>query len=672
MKKIDLHLHTVPTISDSDFVFSIEKLEEYVCKASIDAIAITNHNIFNFPQFQEIKERLDIAVFPGIEIDLEGGHVLLITEDGNADRLLQCSNEIQKLIHNPGDDITYDQLIDIFGDLKEFLVIPHYDKGPNIRPETLDKFDTPVTAGEVNSPKKFIRCMRDETRLTPVLFSDARMKDDLTHMPTRATFVECGDVTLSALRHSFSERKVALTEHDGNEFIQVLDTGLKISTGLNVLLGDRSSGKTFTLDRIYEQAPEVKYIRQFSLVQIEEEKYIREFDADIERRKSTFAEDYLSAFKSLVEEVSHIDLRSDDDLVQEYIDTLLKSAREADRQDIYSKAKFFNESPYNILDDGTLGSLIDATIHLIENVDHRDVITKHVELDSLKSLACELIEKLRAEARHRAKCKLVNGIVGNIKSALAVRSSSTPVADVDLYEVCMNRKRVERFETIVKDLQVPMTLKQDVMQGFKVIAKRTPFIGALDLKKAVGKNVALKSVFNEYGSPYKYLLEIATIGAIPKSEWYKFFVKVEYEVLNRDGFPVSGGERSEFRLLQEINDAQKHSMLLLDEPESSFDNTFLNSDVNSLIYDISRTMPVIVVTHNSTVGASIRADFLLYARKISGQNTDYKLYSGFPMDKTLKCHDGDEISNHQVLMNSLEAGVEAYQSRRRAYENLES
>ncbi|MFH1299588.1 MAG: phosphotransferase, partial [Planctomycetota bacterium] len=290
----------------------------------------------------------------------------------------------------------------------------------------------------------------------------------------------------------------------------------------------------------------------------------------------------------------------------------------------------------------------------------------------LKSLACELIETLWDRERNRLKWRIVNEVVLDIKRGLAVRSSSTQVVDVDLYEVTINRKRVERFEKVVKSLQVPATLRTEAMQGFKVLAKRNPYAGARDLQTAGGTRAAFSSAWKAYGSPYQFLLEILSIEVIPESEWYKYFVKVEYDVMNRDGFPVSGGERSEFRLLQEITDAQSHSMLLLDEPESSFDNTFLNSNVNSLIRDISKTMPVIVVTHNSTVGASIGADYLLYARKeISGKKIDYKMYFGHPSDKMLKCHDGSEISNHHVLMNSLEAGVDAYQSRRRAYETLE-
>lgn len=69
LKKIDLHIHTVPTFSDVDFTFSLRKLKEYVLSANLDAIAITNHDIFELDQFSEIVQELGCVVFPGIEIN---------------------------------------------------------------------------------------------------------------------------------------------------------------------------------------------------------------------------------------------------------------------------------------------------------------------------------------------------------------------------------------------------------------------------------------------------------------------------------------------------------------------------------------------------------------------------------------------------------------------------
>ena len=51
MKKLDLHLHTVSTVSDQSFVFSMDCLIRYVETNVIDAIAITNHNLFDRKQY---------------------------------------------------------------------------------------------------------------------------------------------------------------------------------------------------------------------------------------------------------------------------------------------------------------------------------------------------------------------------------------------------------------------------------------------------------------------------------------------------------------------------------------------------------------------------------------------------------------------------------------------
>ena len=51
MKKIDFHIHTVPTISESYFTFCMDTLEQYVSVSKLDAIAITNHDIFDLDQF---------------------------------------------------------------------------------------------------------------------------------------------------------------------------------------------------------------------------------------------------------------------------------------------------------------------------------------------------------------------------------------------------------------------------------------------------------------------------------------------------------------------------------------------------------------------------------------------------------------------------------------------
>ena len=136
-------------------------------------------------------------------------------------------------------------------------------------------------------------------------------------------------------------------------------------------------------------------------------------------------------------------------------------------------------------------------------------------------------------------------------------------------------------------------------------------------------------------------------------------------------FDVSGGERSEFRLLQEIADAKQYDMLLIDEPESSFDNLFLNNEVNELIREISETVPVVLVTHNNTVGASIKPDFVIYTKKVVQRDrVRYEHYSGFPSDRFLTALDGSKTKNFEIIMNCLEAGEVAYSEIGHRYEIL--
>ena len=242
----------------------------------------------------------------------------------------------------------------------------------------------------------------------------------------------------------------------------------------------------------------------------------------------------------------------------------------------------------------------------------------------------------------------------------------------DIYRISMDIRKVRRFSDIVEDLRKESVIFKEYVQGFRVVASKGAFTKASEIKYASGVKTSFKDALREYKNPYRYLRILMSNENLNPSELYKLFARISYQILNREGNEVSGGERSEFRLLQEIKDAQNYDILLIDEPESSFDNMFLLSDVNQIIREISESMPVVVVTHSSTVGASVGADYLLYASKeIEDGKLSYRIYSGHPTDKILRSIDGRTIKSHEIMMNSLEAGRDAYESRRHGYEAIE-
>ena len=669
-------MHTVSTVSDKPFDFCLETLKNYVTGASLDAIAITNHNMFDLSQFKTIYNSVDAVVFPGIEIDLEECHLLLISEESDLyDFSLRC-NRITSAIETGDHFITYEELIVIFPNLERYILIPHYQKSPQISPETLRKFNSHITAGEVTSPKKFIYCLRDEDSLVPVIFSDLRIHNGLKNIPSRQTYLNIGELGLSGIKSCLRDKqKVFLSLEDGHKIFNVFNGKLRLSTGLNIVIGERSSGKSYTLNHINEQSDEIriKYIKQFSLLEKEDEADVRNFSDNVNRSQSQLTEDHLAEFKSVINDVVDIDLQFNEKAVETYIESLKKHAHEIEKQDTFSKAKLFNESEFPVSDKNSITELISSVENLIVNSEYRSTIDKYIVIDQLKNLIIELITIHNSEEESLLKKRYLNDLLTSIKDNLRLRSASSPIEDIDFYNFLMDKKKIDVFSFIVYQMKKDReTLRVDV-QGYQRVARSVSFKGALELKKRSGKVISFADAYSYYEHPYNYLCALKKIEALEVIELYKYFVQLKYEILNSDGFPVSGGERSEYRLLREIKDAQKYDMLMLDEPESSFDNLFLLKKVNTLIKDISKNMPVIVVTHNSIIGASIKPDFIIYTKKdSSGSEVTYDIYTGYPSDHNLTAMCGKTIKNHEAIINSLEAGEDTYIERRESYEILKN
>lgn len=147
MKSIDLHIHTHKTISDADFTFDITVLEDYVKTVKLDVIAITNHNYFNKTEFEQIKDKLDIVVFPGVEINLDGGHLLAICPIEKIDIFSDECDTLNGLINTAKDSIDYNTFINTFPSYKDYLLIPHYDKKPRIKNSILNLLKDEIIVG---------------------------------------------------------------------------------------------------------------------------------------------------------------------------------------------------------------------------------------------------------------------------------------------------------------------------------------------------------------------------------------------------------------------------------------------------------------------------------------------------------------------------------------------
>ena len=677
MKKIDLHIHTVNTQSDPGFEFSLDTLRDYVKEKALDVIAITNHNLFDEAQFNEIANALAgiTTVYPGIEINIgtRMGHLLLIANSSNvADFASRCTR-IKERILSPTDSISVQEFMEIFPNLGQYVLIPHMEKSPAVDAYTLSMLGDYICCGEVGSIKKFVYYQKDETMPTPVYFSDFRPVKDAI-LPIRSTFIDTDDVSLSSLKLCLQDKtKVMLSAEYGNSQFTALPY-LMLSTGLNVIIGGRSSGKSYTLNRLNEQYENVKYIRQFQLLEVNPSKAEQEFSEKLAAKQGTLTRDYFLSFSKVVDEVKDISISNNERAVEAYVTSLIKYAEEQERADAFSKCAFYSESEYSTDNQDGITELIEATMKLLDSIKYREIIERNVSRESLVALLKDLIAQYQSERELVLKKLWINDLLSDIKRSLQSRTAATRVEDVDFYEIQMDSVKVDKFNRIVRALQSESVIHEKEIEGFKIQARKRKYNGAGELKTHSGRVVTFSNIFSLYNTdPYAFLLGLKQISEISNDKYYEYFAKVEHVILNSYGCEVSGGERAEFNLLQEINDAYQYDMLLIDEPESSFDNIFLKERVNHIIKEISQQMPVVIVTHNSTVGASIHPDFVINTvRTIVGKEARYDVFYGEPGNKELVNCVGDRISNLEAMLNCLEAGEIAYDERRREYEMLKN
>lgn len=301
-----------------------------------------------------------------------------------------------------------------------------------------------------------------------------------------------------------------------------------------------------------------------------------------------------------------------------------------------------------------------------------------MSLESLKGLFCELYLEYQEKRVTNELIKEANNVINAIKDQLAKKSAVTQPKDWDFLSFVKKRLIVDRFKKLVNLVKDEKIIYEDKAFGcYKVIGKCTSIKNVSELKSqfhAKGKPSISKDDFSRLTSPYDKAHYFINEGLLnDKNDLYKIFWKISFEVLNLFDKQLSGGEKAEYNLLMKLRDSQKYDMILIDEPESSFDNPFLRSNIIQLIDDLAKKSTVFIATHNNSLGVLIKANRLMYTEKtITSDGIAYRVYSGNYDDKELISSDGNKRKNFTVLIDSMEAGESAYNERRVIYESLKN
>ena len=678
--KIDLHIHTIKNnYLDRAFYFDATAMKEYVSSNSLDVIAITNHNLFDKNNFEDIKRELkniDCLVLPGIEISLETGHIILIFDDVPAN--ISVLNNISSFIKLSERDDQYRMTIHDFNNMccgHGAIIIPHYEKSPKISKAVLNQITDDIYVGEVDSPKKFYKLKKD-SELAPVYFSDIRIGESPEledyRNKSRFTYIDCNDKSFNSLKASLKSNSTYISSKKIPEQFDILNGNASASTGINVLIGKRSSGKTYTLNHISEEKTNnCLYIKQFEITKDCDE---NAFKTAVEASEKRIVHDYVDGINEAFNILEKSNANSLKTAFVDYI-TSLKDCADEKIADIYSKCPLYNYSEITKKSIIEIDKLVKAIEVLLDASDqYKSMIEKRIQRSSLVALYNELITEKKNIAITNRAVELANKITKQISSLLGQNSSAKQIKRCNILDYFESIYIKKKFDDLINSLNERVVEEDMVFSKFK---KKTILRRQIDkrtwkaqLKLQQGNNIDYLSDNKPSDAYLKYLTDSTISHKVIGDDRYLVFFKTETEVHNENDKEISGGQRAEYILLRKLSDYKMYDIILIDEMESSFDNPFLNSEVVNKIKMIGQTATVFISTHNNNLGVSLKPNYYIYHEAVNKNGSiQFKHYCGNANDDYLVCpNDNEQKKLSKVLVDTMEANENAYYERKEKYE----
>lgn len=658
MKRIDFHIHTLPSPLDTDFSFSERVLSEHIKANQLDGIAITNHDFFDLENYKAISDKFSesVTIFPGIEVSVESFHVLVIGNRDSVDTFKEKCDCIPER-NQDEDGIPLKIFIDLFCN-GSYLIIPHYGKKPAITKNALVAMREHITALEASNDKKRISVLQEYPDIPVVLFSDFRTCAN-NRSSGRYTYLDVASLQFHEIQLAFQDPdKVHRNARKGQ--IEIAPN-LYASEGLNVVIGGRSSGKTYLLETLYKTygSENAKYVKQFQIVQ----------DASDGRFKTYLTEEedalrnaYYKEMRSIFDYMKQLESREKaHEEIAAYVKQLKNYAELKNKDDIYSKSPLFSSGHLPKLSSSSNRKVVEAIITLLADTTMKSEIDQVIGKDRLRELlgiSIELFKKQDRKAQIRLKA---NNIIDSVKKVL-VKKSSVPECPTSPLVNCFARAGyVKRLSSLRDEVLDTKEIQNTRIGDYSRVVTRVPYRTLTDQKRAIGTSEALKTLSSASGEEYiEILLSLKDARHIERA-----LFDLEVSLSNKNGDEVSGGQRAEYLFYQAVENTAGYDIILIDEPESSFDNPFLHKEIIDRIKRMSRVSTVFITTHNNVLGASSRADGIILTTVDDSGTHD--IYSGLATSDRLTNSAGETIDRAGELITLMEAGLSAYNERKGFY-----
>lgn len=680
VKKIDFHIHTIPSIKDSQFEFSMDWLKRYVNEAKLDAIAITNHDLFDNSNFKEISNHLKgIDVYPGIELTLDIGHVNIVFPKEDANNLESFSNKLKDIHTTQNDCITSADLCNMLSCWRNGIYIFDLGKSKDVKHIPTELKDV-VSVGGVSNQFKFHVIKNNLEKLTPCLFSDAHAteqesnsRNDIEKLKDKNTYLQLDSCRFEDIKNCLKDRnKISITRENLKDVNEV--NGVKLSTGLNLVVGKRGTGKTHFLNEIKDRYDTKDYyeIKQFETSRAEEyiEKQRKEQGRIVLQE---WKDKYKQKFEVITTYLKKDNLDEGSSKIDDYLKSVKASARSSARSLSGNKYKLFKEARF---ETPTLSYIHDSLNNIKNVIDKKEIWTLLDNGNEKKILFINVYMELRKKyidllLQNKLKEK-INSIKRGIDTIVSNKTGLQTPNHISLNEIIFNKQLELRINQFLKTIIISSQQKNEKIHGYQISVNLTPYENAQQFRQEIGTKDAVYSdlmVAYKKGNFIPFLKTLKTKSFYNEANFAEYLIRKEVKLLDSDGIPASGGQAVGFALMLRLNEAKNKDVILIDEPESSLDNAYIENELNPALRNLAKNSMVVVVTHNSTLGALLKPDYLVATSK--NDKGQYSIMSGeFSSTRITNSLNGEEESSYNKFVEAMESSIKSYNEKGKTYENL--
>ena len=701
--KIDLHCHTKATKQGDGEGrnVNLELFKEKIADAEVKIVAITNHNVFDYQQFIEFKEAVIeyCQLWPGIEIDIRGKeskyHLIVVA---NPDNALSFSERIEGLYKDEDIGTCQLNLEAVIDSLNacDVIYIPHLHKKNGISDEdhkmlvdlvgdesrvfaettarSLGVYANHdynvITGSDVKNWKKYETSTFAELKLPVDSFTQFCLlsKKDTTVVETLLN--KKNSYELLASPHKSSKIK------------------LKIFQDINIIFGQKGTGKTEILNSLYNSLIEkgIKCTKYSGSEKEEDFKAllsINDILLDVERLGVSDCKD---EFKYILD--WH---ESSLTKISKYIEWY----KTRDNSDNKSRMKITNSTTMiENESDGLQRSGTDYKKQKKVLTTIREIPINEYLNNNDVSLLENLVDKLGQNITGRYKkelldyfaTKLANHTINTIKQ-IADRNSNTvsKPSTTGFQEFATNRLKLKHNVETVLDAITDKThydyspLGEIEGKGKVLIRKTTRMLcsdsrteefrlGIICLKKA--KNLLFDVRNNVFSDNISSVIDIfRTHCEENRISSAQDFLGRSKQIVTEDKmeYNPSNGEKGILMLQKKLNESA--DAFFLDEPELGMGNSYIDTTIRPKLMELGKAKKcVVVATHNANIAVRSLPYMSIFR---THENGVYQTYVGNPFNDRLINIDNpmDVKSWVDESLHTLEGGKEAFYERKNIYES---